>query len=105
MSPLRMLLELTVKRKGEKGQRKEPKKSEGTLPSEYRPVGTPCKKSIPYGRKLHLRGVLTLLLFPVSTSESPNTNNAGTVMFFGGTCLGDGSDGHGHVQGASDGTG
>ncbi len=57
-----------------------PKKSEGTLP-----FGCPPLKSLPYGGKLRFTIVVILLLFPVSTIESPNTKTVGTgpVSFLG----------------------
>jgi len=48
------------------------------------PVGMPPSKSLPYGGKLDLANeVVLLLLLPVSTTESPNTNTAGTDTFGG----------------------
>jgi len=38
-------------------------------------------KSMPYGNAFALASVLTLLLFPASTVESPKTNKAGTIFF------------------------
>ena len=61
-----------------------PIRSDGTFPLLNRPVGIPPLKSFPYGGKLHLAVVTKLLLLlPVSTIESPNTNTAGTETFGG----------------------
>lgn len=56
-----------------------PIRSDGTFPLLNRPVGMPPWKSLPYGGKLErANDVVLLLLLPVSTTESPNTNTAGT---------------------------